>query len=61
MSIALAATWNPRGELPRLRALLPLAGLRPSGFFGDWDGTPLGAESRRMIVIAKKLSPGEEE
>ncbi len=23
MSIALAATWNPRGELPRLKALLP--------------------------------------
>ncbi|HEX7975407.1 MAG TPA: hypothetical protein VF498_13445, partial [Anaerolineales bacterium] len=24
MSVALAATWNPRGELPRLQRLLPL-------------------------------------
>jgi SAM-dependent methyltransferase len=49
--------YNPN----ELQTLLPLAGLRPTGFFGDWDGTPLGAESRRMIVIAKKSLPGDEE
>jgi len=49
--------YNPN----ELRTLLPLAGLEPTGFYGDWDGTPLTSESRRMIVIAKKSLPGEEE
>jgi SAM-dependent methyltransferase len=44
-----------------IKSLLPLAGFELLGFYGDWDGTPLTAESRRMIVIAEKSSPGEQE
>ncbi len=37
-----------------LEAMLVAAGLLPAGVWGDWDGSLLGLDSRRMIVLAKK-------
>lgn len=37
-----------------LRALLERAGLRPERWYGDYDGSRFGLDSRRMIVIAER-------
>jgi SAM-dependent methyltransferase len=36
--------------------LLRRAGLQVTGLFGSWDGQPISSESRRMIVIASKVT-----
>lgn len=37
-----------------LRVLLERAGLRPERWYGDYDGSRFGLDSRRMIVIAER-------
>ena len=42
--------YNPS----EIRALLDFAGLDLYRLYGDWDGSPVSSESRRMIIIARK-------
>ncbi len=41
-------------NLPEIENLLTLAGLRLEKTYADWDGNPLTADSRRMIIVAQK-------
>ena len=43
-------TYNPS----EIRTVLAKTGLEITKLLGDWDGNPVSAESRRMIVIARK-------
>lgn len=40
--------------MPELSALFEQAKLRPERWYGDYDGSRLGPESKRMIVIAER-------
>jgi ubiquinone/menaquinone biosynthesis C-methylase UbiE len=40
--------------VPELRGMLSRAGLEPSGFYGDFDGSEFDLCSKRLIVIAHK-------
>ncbi len=40
--------------VPELKTLLEHAGLRPGHWYGDYDGSRFGPESKRMIVIAER-------
>ena len=42
--------YNPT----EIRAVVAEAGLEITKLLGDWEGNPVSAESRRMIVIARK-------
>jgi SAM-dependent methyltransferase len=39
---------------PELAAMLRAAGLLPAEFYGDFDGSDLTLDSKRMIVVARK-------
>ena len=49
--------YNPT----EIKSLLQSAGLQPVSIYSGWEGSPLTADSRRMIIIAKKPQSGEEE
>ena len=42
--------------LNHLRRLLAAAGLEPIAWYGDWDRSPLSADSREFIVIAGRAA-----
>lgn len=44
--------YNPN----EIRALLEQAGLELSQLYGGWDGQPISTESRRMIIIGRKVA-----
>lgn len=49
--------YNPS----EIQALLSEAGLEMTRIFGGWDGSPISSDSRRMVIIAKKMHDGEKE
>lgn len=38
-----------------MSGLLKKVGFKSVRFFGDWDSNPLTKDSRRMIIVAKKI------
>jgi ubiquinone/menaquinone biosynthesis C-methylase UbiE len=39
---------------PELKTMLQRAGLRPTAIYGDFDGSDLDLDSRRLIIVAQK-------